>query len=161
MLLILTLSGILFFTIGLWISLILFGIPTSLSETYYNIEVRFPKWGFLFYIYLITTVLLLIIPIIEIAGIWGFLSCVGLAFVGAAPDFRGIDKYIHICGALLAAASSIVILLSIHKIIWILPIFIIMLVFSLLTNTYKDSYVFWLEMWSFYSLFLGLILFLI
>ncbi len=160
--LLLTIIGILFFSIGIITLIVLFDIPPSLSESYYNLLNLNKDFGILFYIYLILTVFILIIPMVEATGFWGFLCGAGLLFVGAAPAFKkNNQKYIHFCGAILCAISAIMELIMIHKWLWIILILAIAVILSLFTKTCKSSTVFWLEMIAFYSLFLGLILFYI
>ena len=158
----LSIIGISFFSIILGFLIYKFGIPESLSQTYYNLENYKKDIGILFYLYLVVTVFILAIPMIEAAKIWGFISCIGLLFVGAAPAFKEKhQKYIHVCGAALAALGSIILLITINKWIYSFIILAIILILSLSTKTLKQSIVFWLEMLAFYSLFLGLILFYI
>ena len=139
-----------------------FGIPSSLSESYYILEKESKDLGALFYLFLLITVFVLVIPMIEATGFWGFICGAGLLFVGAAPAFKSDDqKYIHIIGAAVSAISAFIQLIVMHKLLCLLPVIVIVTILSLVTKTYKSSLVFWLEMIAFYSLFPGLILFYI
>lgn len=41
-------------------------------------------------------------------SVWSFLMCGGIAFVGAAPNFKGSEHNIHYCSAATSAICSIV-----------------------------------------------------
>ena len=119
-----------------------FNIPPSLSESYYNLGGS-KKYGALFYLMLAITAFLMVIPMVEAMGIWGFFISAGLLFVGAAPAFRSkSEHWIHVIGALTAAISSILGLLFLNKIIIIFIVFAVILVLAFLTNTYKTSGIF-------------------
>lgn len=156
----LSIIGSTFFSVILGVLLYKFGVPPSLSETYYNLEKNKKGSGILFYLFLVITVFILVIPMIEATGFWGFLCGAGLLFVGAAPAFKeNHQARIHFCGAIICALGAVMELIMMYKWLWIIPILAIVTILSLSTKTCKSSIVFWLEMLAFYSLFLGLILF--
>ena len=75
---------------------------TCLSDLYYKIGVWF-------------TVAMFIIAIVTLPfaleawdSVWSFLMCSGIAFVGAAPNFRGSEHNIHYFSAAVSAICSIV-----------------------------------------------------
>ena len=88
-----------------------YGLPSMISDTYYQIEADCKGGGWLF------TAIMWIISYIMICclldtgqGIQAlaFLGCSGLAFVGAAPQFKEQDvKNVHRLGAIIAAAGGI------------------------------------------------------
>lgn len=82
------------------------GIPYSISETFYKLE---HKWCFLTTMWL--TAGLLMPAILESTpGCYqftAFLACIGMMFVGVAPNFReGLDRPVHITGAILCILFS-------------------------------------------------------
>lgn len=82
------------------------GIPYSISETFYKLE---HKWWFLVTMWL--TAGLLMPAILESTpGCYqftAFLACIGMMFVGVAPNFReGLDSPVHITGAILCILFS-------------------------------------------------------
>lgn len=154
----LSIIGAVFFTIALAILIALYGIPTSLSESFYNLGGRTGK-GYLFYAMLVITVFLLMAPLVEAANSIGFLTAASLAFVGAAAAFKS-DKtqfLIHVISAGLCASMACLTLLKIDKLIILLPIGSIVILSAILTKTIKKSYIFWLEMIPMYSIFVALI----
>lgn len=160
--LILSIIGIIWFSIVLAILVKMFNLPPSLSETYYNLENKKKSMGILFYVYLIITIIILIAPIVEAAHLWGFLCAAALGFVGAAPAFKSKEhKYIHFISTIISAIASLIVLILIHKIWVALIVFGIVIGLAIWTKTYKSSLVFWLEMIAFYSLMIGLIIFFI
>ena len=157
----LSIIGIIWFILGLIYLLYNFNIQPSLSQNYYCLKER--NKGHWFYLYLIITVFLLIYPLCNIAGGFGFMTCAGLAFVGAAAAFED-DKTqfkVHVTGAAVSATGAILTLFTMGLLKVVLITLPIALILSLITKTFRTSYVFWLEMVAFFSLFTGLILFLI
>lgn len=82
------------------------GIPDSISETFYKLEHK--AW---FTITMFLTAGLLMPAILEITPegyqFIAFLACIGMMFVGAAPNFReGLDKKVHKAGAVMCIAFS-------------------------------------------------------
>lgn len=156
---ILVILGISWFTIGLSYLLYNFGIQPSLSQYYYCLNNKYSK-GHWFYLYLMITVILLVVPLCEICGSFGFLSVLGLSFVGASAAFSD-DKMqgrVHLIGAIVSAIGAILCLFMLNMLKWAIPVTIIVLILAWATKTMKQSYIFWLEMICFYSLFLALIL---
>lgn len=82
------------------------GIPYSISETFYKLE---HKWWFLLTMWL--TAGLLMPAILEVTpGCYqftAFLACIGMMFVGVAPNFReGIERKVHTAGAIMCILFS-------------------------------------------------------
>ena len=83
-------------------------------------------------------------PLCNIAGGFGFLTCVGLAFVGAAAAFED-DKTqfkVHVTGAAVSATGAILTLFTMGLLKVILITLPIALILSLITKTFRTSYVF-------------------
>lgn len=155
----LAIAGAAWFSLCLGILLSKFGIPPSLSESYYNLGGKDGK-GYLFYIMLLVTVFLMITPMVQAAGGWGFLCGLGLLFVGAAPAFKGdsgIDKILHPVGAIACAASAALILIHIGEWGWLVASAFFAWGIAYATMTMRQCYIFWLEMAAFYGLFAGVI----
>ena len=85
-------------------------------------------------------------------------------FVGAAPNFKkiGIESTIHTVAAIFAAICSIIwscVIISnwTSIVIWL----ILFLILALCTKSLKSSYIFWLEMVAFFTLYNALLIYVI
>lgn len=161
--LVLSIIGMAWFSAGLALLLNKFGIPPSLSESYYNIGGKQGK-GYLFYLYLAVTVFVMLAPMVEAAQYWGFLCGVGLLFVGAAPAFKrdnddrgSLEPIIHPIGAAVCGLSSLMVLINVTMWWWAIITLAICGFLAWKTETVKSSYVYWIEMTAFYALFAGMI----
>lgn len=163
--LILSLVGAAVFSLGVAAIVLRFGIPPSLSETFYLLGGRKGK-GFIFYLWLAVVVFVMLIPMVQAAGFWGFICGVGLLFVGAAPAFKkeddeedkgSIEPIIHPIAALLSAFSAVMQLVKIREWGWMLVSAFFAWCVAYVTMTMRKSYIFWLEMAAFYGLFAGMI----
>ena len=143
-----------------------FGIPTTLSESYY----------FIYKKYLFTLVLwlsgsLLLPPIMEMTGgdtqIIPFLSIIGIMIVGAAPKYKEQERTLHIIGATMAGFfSQLWIILYAYPwtlltwfilIIWAIGILIESKLMEWSEELDKRKWFFWAEMLAFINLFLNII----
>ena len=82
------------------------GVPYSISETFYKLE--HPKW-FMATMWLTAGFLMPVILEVSKANTeWAaFLACVGMFFVGAAPNFKDeFEGKIHTAGAILCIIGS-------------------------------------------------------
>lgn len=87
--------------------LLSFGIPKSLSETFYLIKEKKKENSFAPYTFTVTLWLvafMLFYPWMDCVSnpdleFFPFLACGGIMFVGAAPHFKGSEKYIHYISA--------------------------------------------------------------
>ena len=136
------------------------GIPTSLSVTYYSLPT---KWRCVFTVFMFTIALLLIPAWIEVAnslGDWrvhltflAFLTCALICFVGAAPNFRAfkMESKVHTISATASAVTSIMWCLICLWQYMYLPIVasLIPLGIAISTDTLKSCKVYWLEMMAF------------
>ena len=139
----------------------LFGVPESLSVTYYLIEEKFPKYGRVFTVVMVLTVAL-VLPVwldnsSESTQFLAFLSCMGLLFVGAAALFRDdFDRNIHRVAAGLSAVAALT-WLSLAG-LWYLPVIFLGIHYIYTAKAGKKNWVFLAEMAVFLSLLIGLLI---
>ena len=81
------------------------GVPSSVSSTFYQL-----KSGWIFTIVLWIVVFTLLPTWLEVGNphfqFLVFLSCAGLAFVAAAPNFKDIDHNVHVGATAVCAMSA-------------------------------------------------------
>ena len=143
----------------------IFGIPPSLSETYYLYK---GKWniGFVFPIMMYLVVGFIMPAWLTLSEgspfqFLSFLAPASLAFVGTAPAFKSskLEDSVHTISAIIAAVCSILWVGLVTPYWWI--IVLALLVFTLealLTQTLSYAKVFWLETVAFMSTFMSTIL---
>lgn len=145
----------------------LFGVPVSLSESFYLFQNEQKGLGYLFTAMMICMALLLMpawLTVSDAIGGWesnftflAFFAAGAIAFVGEAPAFRSckLESRVHSIAAKIAAFAAIAWCLVVcWRIAYIVPIAcLISLVFALLTKTAKKSCVYWLEMAAFLATF--------
>lgn len=146
----------------------LFGVPCSLSNTYYLLQQRFGKnfgWCFTAMLYVVCSSLLA--PWIEVTTAiseWSqhlvILPCLAvgfLLFVGTAPNFREnpLPQWVHVISALLTALFSLSwVLIVCWKVAYIILIWILLCgAIAHLTKTARSGRDWWLEMVAFGSTF--------
>ena len=143
-----------------------FGIPTTLSESYYFIYKKY-----LFTLVLWLSGFLLLPPIMEMTGgdtqIIPFLSIVGIMIVGAAPKYKEQERTLHIIGATMAGFfSQLWIILYAYPwtlltwfilIIWAIGILIESKLVKWSEELDKRKWFFWAEMLAFVNLYLNII----
>lgn len=137
----------------------MFGIPSSLSDSFYLLQNKYPnknrKWLFTLLCFAISFTIL--IPWIDISNeslqLLPFLSTAGLAFVGVAPHFKSYEKKIHETGALMCAICSQ--LWCVLSGLWYTPI-IGLSAMGIPALKQKKNYTFYAEMAAFLSTYLGL-----
>lgn len=148
----LSLAGIIWFTAGMIALLAMFGIQQSVSHFYYCLEVEKKSRGVLFYVWFAVTVFLMIAPMCEMGGVWGFLSGAGLAFAGAACAFKEkAQKWVHYGGAWLAAIASVVLLWRTGLLGSYIQPALVVAIAAVGTKTLRPSLVFWLEVVVIYA----------
>lgn len=152
--------GLLIFTAYVAVAVVKFGVPKSLSDTFYLYGGK-PK-GYVFTAALWLTVFL-------IAPLWlsvsedalafsAFLACAGLLLVGAAPMFKGEDARWHEAFAIICAVFALL-WQVLNKQYWeMVAVLVIIVIIAVVTKTLKSSRTFWLEMVAFYSTFLSIII---
>lgn len=143
-----------------------FGIPTTLSESYYFIYKKY-----LFTLVLWLSGFLLLPPIMEMTGgdtqIIPFLSVIGIMIVGAAPRYKEQERTLHIIGATMAGFfSQLWIILYAYPwtlltwfilIIWAIGILIESKLVEWSEELDKRKWFFWAEMLAFINLYLNII----
>lgn len=143
-----------------------FGIPTTLSESYYFIYKKY-----LFTLVLWLSGFLLLPPIMEMTGgdtqIIPFLSIIGIMIVGAAPKYKEQERTLHIIGATMAGFfSQLWIILYAYPwtlltwailITWAIGILIESKLVEWSEELDKRKWFFWAEMLAFINLFLNII----
>lgn len=146
------------FTTYLGAMIWLFGIPTSLSNTFYLLKGKKEGLGGLFTLMMFSVAFTMFPVLIEITPsniqFISFFIPLGLGFVGAAPHFKADDSLIHFS----AAGWS-----TIFSLLWMLlvvPSFLGSIIFlsilgallTLITSTRK-CWLFWVEMVLMFSMF--------
>lgn len=164
----LTIIGMVLFTIYNVCIVSKFGIPVSLSDTFYLLNGVKKGLGFLFTAMMVSMAFCLMpgwLEITETITSWSknftalpFLAAAGIAFVGAAPAFRKneVEKIVHGISAYLAAAFSIlwICIVCYEVALIVLPISVFVIVaLGLSTKTLKSSKIYWLEMLAFLATF--------
>jgi hypothetical protein len=143
----------------------LFGVPESLSNTFYLYKEKHPLLCVLFPLFMVGMVALLLPAWLELTAASAlqflvFLACAGILFTGFAPAFKGceLESKVHKISAICAAIFSLLWVIFVSK-MWALIIvwLVIVAVVAILTKTVKSSYVFWLETIAFLSTFTSVI----
>ena len=169
--LILVLSAVLLFAVYNYAAIHIFGIPSSLSETFYLYQKEQAGLGYLFTAMMFCMVLLLLpawLTISDAAGGWeknftflAFLAAGSIAFVGAAPAFRGcvLESKVHGIAAKCAAAFSLIWCAVVcWRIAYIIPIAAaVVWATAFATKTAKSCSVYWWEMCAFVATFATII----
>lgn len=116
------LSLISFLLLGgfLLLSVMRFGVPDMVSDTYYQLqgttgsEVLGGKtkrnFGWVFSVVMVLVALLMMVAILDLdKGLQclAFIGCGGLAFVGCAPNYLGDESKVHKIAAFVAAAGCV------------------------------------------------------
>ena len=133
-----------------------YGIPNSISDTYYLLGGK-PK-GLVFQGVLTITAFLMIPVLVsrssESTEFLAFLACAGLLFVAAAPLFRdSSERIIHIVSAFICCGCLI--LWQIFNSSWIIPLLCVGMVVYPATKDKK--YTWWLEIATMMSIYVSLI----
>jgi hypothetical protein len=151
------------------VTILLFGVPRSLSETFYlyqkkhdNLKVLFPLTIVLLAIFLMPCWLTLSDG--SDYQFLSFLSSMALTFVGASPAFDEdhLENTIHNVSAYICAICALLwIVLVTHFWYLILISFVIVAILAVLTKTWRTCYIYWLEIGVFLSTFSSIILYYI
>lgn len=168
--LILTLVALALFVVYIAVAIHFFGIPESLSNTYYLYEAKHKGLGWIFTGFMWVLALLLLPSWIGTSvnmGAWmsyftflSFFSAAAIAFVGTAPKFHeDAEGKVHVIAASLCAATAIlwdfVICWHIWYVFFIALVPVVVAAFW--TKTFKACKTFWLEMMAFVPTFVVLI----
>ena len=136
-----------------------FGVPDSLSDSFYNI--RKHNGGMLFTLFCWATAFPLLIFWIDILDYdWNFLpfiACVGLMFVGTAPAFKDheLERKVHIWSALICISASYL-WSMLYGSIFITISFII--ISGLLFFVLRKCKIYWVEMVAFMNIYIQLLI---
>lgn len=165
--LILALVAISIFIIYNAVAIHFFGIPKSLSETFYLYQNKRSGLGYIFTGMMFTVALTLMpawIEITEVISTWShyltvlpFFGAAMIAFVGAAPAFRSceLESKVHVISATAAAVFSLLWCAVVcYKIAYIIPISaVIIWSIAFATKTQKTAQTYWWEMVAFLATF--------
>lgn len=148
-----------------------FGIPRTLSQSYYVLEDYKKGLGWMFTIMMWIISWLLLpgwLEVSELISTWSiylrvlpFITIAGLLFVGAAPAFRsiGLEPIVHEVSAKVAAVAALIWCLVVCWKIMYVPIAVmgIVALIAWLTKTWKSASGYWVEMLCFYPTFITII----
>lgn len=157
-------KAILLFVIYNIVALMLFGVPKSLSTTYYLFKEREDCLKALFPV-TITLICLLLMPCwLEISNgsPWQFTAFLGagsLLFVAFAPAFKAnyLEKRVHETSAYVAALFSLLWIIMVTPFWYIILIVLgIVSTIAIWTKTWKTGLIYWLEMVAFASTFISI-----
>lgn len=148
------------------ISLANFGVPHSLSMTYYLWKEK-ANIGYLFCVMMYAVVALMMPAWITMTegSDWQFLAFLApasIAFVGTAPAFLGSDleNKVHTISAMIAAVCSLAWVILVTPYWWITLICLgFISLAAIFTSSYKTCIVYWLEQVAFLSTFIAAILY--
>lgn len=137
-----------------------FGVPHSLSETYYLWKGKC-NGGWLFCVMMYLVVALMMPAWITMSEgsafqFLAFLAPVSLLFVGTAPAFLSSDleNNVHTVSAILAAVFSLAWIVLVTPYWWVILVWAgVVALMAILTKTVKTSYTYWLEMIAFGATF--------
>lgn len=130
-----------------------FGIPKSISETYYLLG----KHGWLFQVTLFSVAFLVVPTLIDRSSentrFLAFLACSGLSFVAAAPLFKmELEGKVHYVSAAICCGGLV--LWQVFNSCWIIPL---MCFLAVVYPMVKDKkYMWWLEIATIVSAYVSL-----
>ena len=145
----------------------LFGIPKSLSMTFYLFQEK-KKWTRIFFPIMMISIAFLLLPAwLEISALsslqfLAFLAAAGILFVGAAPAFKSsnLENTVHMTSAIVAAIFAILWVVLVSKLWWVILVWsAITGLIMLVTKTVKSSYIYWLETIAFMSTFTSILVY--
>ena len=148
------------------VAIAFFGIPESLSNTYYLYKEKSGKgWLFCLMMYLVVAFMMPAWITMSEGSNFQFLSFLApaaIAFVGTAPAFLSSDleNKVHSIAALIAAACSLLWVILVTPYWWIILVWIgIVIAQASFTESVKTSYIYWLEMVAFGATFTSTIMY--
>jgi hypothetical protein len=148
------------------ICLALFGIPKSLSDTYYLWKEKNGK-GWYFSLMMYSVVALMMPAWITMSEgsdfqFLAFLAPAAIAFVGTAPRFKDteLENHVHMTSAYLAAAFALAWVALVTPYWWVILIWLCSITcLAVLTSSYKACLVYWLETIAFGATFTSTMLY--
>lgn len=147
----------------------LFGVPSSLSETYYLYGSR-KNWMKVFFPIMMVSMAGLLMPAwIDMSEgspfqFLAFLAPAGIIFTGMAPAFKNgeLEFKVHSTSAIFAAICSLLWVIFVAKLWYIVLIWLVGIVLaSIFTKTFKKCKIYWLETVAFMSTFSSIIIYYI
>ena len=148
----------------------IFGIPWSMSKTYYLYEEKKKGLGWIFTIFMWLMAFMLVPAFLEISdtvGPWmnnftflAFISAAGIMFVGAAPRYKeDLEGDVHMTAAKICAAASLVWCFLVCWNIWWVPICgaAVPAIIGACTKSWKEGRDYWIEMMAFDATFATII----
>lgn len=148
------------------ISLANFGVPDSLSMTYYLWKKDSNK-GYVFSLMMYAVVMCMMPAWISMSEgsdfqFLAFLAPAAITFVGTAPRFKSddLENKVHSISAVIAAACSLAWVALVTPYWWMILICLgLIALASILTSTYKTALVYWLEQVAFGATFTASIIY--
>lgn len=148
------------------IAIAIFGVPESLSNTYYLWKQKNGK-GWLFCLMMYLVVALMMPAWISLSEgsnfqFLAFLAPASIMFVGTAPRFKDspLESRVHTVSAIIAAACSLAWVALVTPYWWLILIwFGFIALASIFTSSYKTCLVYWLEQVAFGSTFTAAIMY--
>ena len=148
------------------VSLAYFGIPQSLSMTYYHWKEK-ANIGYLFCMMMYAVVALMMPAWISMSEgsdfqFLAFLAPAAIAFVGTAPAFLGseLENRVHSVSAVVAAVCSLAWVILVTPYWWIILVCLgLVAIAAILTSSYKTALVYWLETIAFGATFTATIIY--
>lgn len=148
-----------------------FGIPKSLSESFYLYNSKKKNLGYIFTIFMFTMAFCLLPGWIEISEVWSswshyltflaFFTAAAICFVGAAPVFRAnkLEGAVHEISAKICAATALIWCFTVCWNIAYVPAIgaAIPAIVGACTKTWKTAQIYWLEMMAFGATFAAVI----
>jgi hypothetical protein len=148
------------------IAIAIFGVPESLSNTYYLWREKNGKgWLFCLMMYLVVALMMPAwITMSEGSNFQflAFLAPASIMFVGTAPRFKDsqLESRVHTVSAIIAAACSLAWAALVTPYWWVMLIWLgFIALAAILTSSYKTAYVYWLEQVAFGSTFTAAIMY--
>lgn len=148
------------------VAIAIFGIPESLSNTYYLYKEKWNK-GWLFCLMMYAVVALMMPAWITLSEgsnfqFLAFLAPASIMFVGTAPRFKDsqLESRVHTVSAYIAAACSLAWVVLVTPYWYVILIWLgFIALASIFTSSYKSCLVYWLEMVAFGSTFTAAIMY--
>lgn len=148
-------------------ALSVFGVPKSLSMTYYLFKER-KEWQRLLFPIMMLSMAGLLIPVwLEMSEgsnlqFMSFLAGAGIMFTGTVPTFKSskLEDRVHTISAIVAAVFALLWVFFVAHLWYIILIWLVIVtLIALLSSSVKTSLVYWLETVAFMSTFMSIIIY--
>ena len=148
-------------------ALSVFGVPKSLSMTYYLFKER-KEWQRLLFPIMMLSMAGLLMPVwLEMSEgsdlqFMSFLAGAGIMFTGTVPTFKNskLEDRVHTISAIVAAVFALLWVFFVAHLWYIILIWLVIVtLIALLSNSIKTSLVYWLETVAFMSTFMSIIIY--